>query len=593
MRSHLCVDVTTMLITFVGVSSLFSGFGVYLVFGLLDGYGFNEFFALSGILKVFGHGNLSVFSRLRQVNMKRENVLPSNFRHLNGPITRAAALRASGPMPPLKAPTKQDWKRNLRTNRKRAALDENSTSRPDNADNQCKRRAVLQDVTNVCCENSYASCFSATKIQVVVLSFHALMMPFLDLMAKVAKQAKKVQLDVSKVAPSSALEHPRLKANSKKKIVCRDIKREPYSEVASSTTSEKDVPSQPSGTGEFGTDDPQLPNLCSVVPSHPHHSPKKGTDFLSQIVIAEKCNVSENWKASSDPEFIDIDSDHKDPQLCSLYAADIYNNLRVAELARRSLPTFMETVQQDITQIMRGILVDWLVEVSEEYKLVPDTLYLTSFSFCLPPCWNIFGFGPDRSLVQVLKMETQVLNFFGFQIIAPTAKTFLRRFLRAAQASYKNPSYELEFLADYLAELTLVDYSFLNFLPSVIAASSVFLAGWTLDQTSHPWSPTLEHYTSYKASDLRTTVLALQGLQLNTRGCPLNAIRMKYRQPKLQFSYSVSNSTRCLVPCLNLWRPCLLRNCLKLYSEDKHSGSTFLKVVANINASKEKFLLGF
>jgi len=84
-----------------------------------------------------------------------------------------------------------------------------------------------------------------------------------------------------------------------------------------------------------------------------------------------------------------------------------------------------------------------------------------------------FGLGPDRSLAQVLKMETQVLNFFGFQIIAPTAKTFLRccsasstftflflfllfqkiisvliiqlllqifvlrRFLRAAQASYK------------------------------------------------------------------------------------------------------------------------------------------------------------
>ena len=57
-----------------------------------------------------------------------------------------------------------------------------------------------------------------------------------------------------------------------------------------------------------------------------------GTDFLSQIVIAEKCNVYENWRASSDPEFIDIDSDHKDPQLCSLYAADIYNNLRVAEV---------------------------------------------------------------------------------------------------------------------------------------------------------------------------------------------------------------------------------------------------------------------
>ncbi|KAJ6327503.1 hypothetical protein OIU78_014384 [Salix suchowensis] len=439
--------------------------------------------------------------------------------HLNGPITRAAALRASGTMPPLKASTKQDRKRNLRTNLKRAALDENSTSRPDN---QWKRRAVLRDVANVCCENSYTSCFSATKIQ-----------------AKVAKQAKRVQLDVSKV------------------------KREPYSEVVSSTTSEKDVPSQPSGTGEFSTDDPLLPNLCSIVPFHPHHSPKK----------AEKCSLSENWKASSDPEFIDIDSDHKEPQLCSLYAADIYSNLRVAELARRSLPTFMETVQQDITQIMRGILVDWLVEVSEEYKLVPDTLYLTvhlidwflsqnyidrhrlqllgitcmliasKYEEICSPHVEEFCFITDNTYtsMEVLRMETQVLNFFGFQIIAPTAKTFLRRFLRAAQASYRNPSYELKYLADYLAELTLVDYSFLKFLPSVIAASSVFLARWTLDRTNHPWSPTLEHYTSYKASDLKTTVLALQGLQLNTSGCPLNAVRMKYRQPKFKSVAALSS----------------------------------------------------
>ena len=31
-------------------------------------------------------------------------------------------------------------------------------------------------------------------------------------------------------------------------------------------------------------------------------------------------------------EFIDIDADHKDPQLCRQYAVDIYNNLRVAEV---------------------------------------------------------------------------------------------------------------------------------------------------------------------------------------------------------------------------------------------------------------------
>lgn len=51
----------------------------------------------------------------------------------------------------------------------------------------------------------------------------------------------------------------------------------------------------------------------------------------------------------------------------------------------------------------------------------------------------------------------------------------------------QNPSLEMEFLANYLTELTLMDYPFLKFLPSVIAASAVFLAKWTLNQSSHPW----------------------------------------------------------------------------------------------------------
>ena len=33
--------------------------------------------------------------------------------------------------------------------------------------------------------------------------------------------------------------------------------------------------------------------------------------------------------------------------------------------------------QSDINHSMRAILVDWLVEVAEEYKLLPQTLYLT------------------------------------------------------------------------------------------------------------------------------------------------------------------------------------------------------------------------
>jgi cyclin B len=37
----------------------------------------------------------------------------------------------------------------------------------------------------------------------------------------------------------------------------------------------------------------------------------------------------------------------------------------------------MSTVQTDINEKMRGILIDWLVEVHHKFKLVPESLYLT------------------------------------------------------------------------------------------------------------------------------------------------------------------------------------------------------------------------
>lgn len=46
---------------------------------------------------------------------------------------------------------------------------------------------------------------------------------------------------------------------------------------------------------------------------------------------------------------------------------------------------------------------------------------------------------------------------------------------------------QFEPLSSYLAELSLLDYGCLRLLPSVIAASSVFLAIFTLDPNMHPW----------------------------------------------------------------------------------------------------------
>ncbi|CAN8256652.1 unnamed protein product [Cochlearia groenlandica] len=311
-----------------------------------------------------------------------------------------------------------------------------------------------------------------------------------------------------------------------------------------------------------------------------HTEKSKLAEDLSKIRMAESQDASLSY--SKDEEIadqkedgsglmdilqvVDIDSNVEDPQCCSLYAADIYDNIHVAELQQRPLANYMELVQRDIDPDMRRVLIDWLVEVSEDYKMVPDTLYLTvnlidrflsnifierhrlqllgvacmliasKYEELCGPRVEEFCFITANTYTrpEVLSMEIQVLNSVHFKLSVPTTKTFLRRFIRAAQASYKAPLIELEFLANYLAELTLVEYTFLRFLPSLTAASAVFLARWTLDQTDHPWNPTLQHYTRYEVSKLKNTVLAMEALQLNTSGCTLTATREKYNQTKFK-----------------------------------------------------------
>jgi cyclin A len=62
-----------------------------------------------------------------------------------------------------------------------------------------------------------------------------------------------------------------------------------------------------------------------------------------------------------------------------------------------------------------------------------------------------------------------------------------RRFVRAAQGANELPSMQLECLANYLAELSLLDYSMLSYAPSLIAASAIFLANYVTLPSKRPW----------------------------------------------------------------------------------------------------------
>lgn len=75
-------------------------------------------------------------------------------------------------------------------------------------------------------------------------------------------------------------------------------------------------------------------------------------------------------------EIVDIGCNFKDPRFCASIANKIYENLRVSEKIKRPSIDFMEKIQTDINAGRRAMLIDWLEEGAEEYRLLPDTLYL-------------------------------------------------------------------------------------------------------------------------------------------------------------------------------------------------------------------------
>ncbi|KAH1244478.1 putative cyclin-A3-1 [Glycine max] len=164
---------------------------------------------------------------------------------------------------------------------------------------------------------------------------------------------------------------------------------------------------------------------------------------------------------------------------------------------RRPMIDYMDKVQKQVTTTMRTILVDWLVEVAEEYKLLSDTLHL-SVSYI------------DRflSVNPVSKSRLQLLGVSSMLIAAKYEEVDPPRvdpFCNITDNTYhkaETPNLQIEFLVGYLAELSLLDYDCLRFSPSIMAASVIFLARFIIWPEVHPWAASLkavrEKYKQHK-----------------------------------------------------------------------------------------------
>lgn len=273
----------------------------------------------------------------------------------------------------------------------------------------------------------------------------------------------------------------------------------------------------------------------------------------AQMDIEDACKVAQVDIQS----FRDIDRGQEDPTVVVEYVDEIYTYLRSLETKFRPKPGYMRK-QRDINHGMRTILVDWLVEVAEEYKLNTHTLYIavayidrflsemsvqrgklqlvgvtsmllaSKYEEIYPPAVDEFVYITDNTYTreQILKMENLVLKVLQFDMGAVTAYSFAERFLKAANANEKT-----RHLTQYLMELTLQDGErYLKYKPSVAAASCIVVALHTLGMPV--WTPTLQHYSDLRVEDISECVANVHHTFTQAAAEQQQAVREKYADPK-------------------------------------------------------------
>jgi len=219
-------------------------------------------------------------------------------------------------------------------------------------------------------------------------------------------------------------------------------------------------------------------------------------------------------------------------------------------------PSYMDR-QAHVNAKMRAILVDWLVDVHRKYKLRAETLFLTvsivdrylelrvtaqrhlqlvgvtamlvaaKFEEVYPPQIKDVVYVTDKaySREEILKMEVSMLTALQFKICRPTAVNFLERYqlINCCTDAHRD-------LAQYLLELTLVDYKMIKYSPSHLAAAAVLLSNKLLRRPS--WTSAAVRHTKLTEPMLKECAKEICILLELAEQNPLQAIRKKFSQLK-------------------------------------------------------------
>lgn len=249
-------------------------------------------------------------------------------------------------------------------------------------------------------------------------------------------------------------------------------------------------------------------------------------------------------------EDFDAENAH-DPFQVSDYAYEIFEYLKERE-SKFKIGDYMEK-QVNLTRYMRSLLVDWMVEVQENFELNHETLYLavkivdlylskvpvgketlqlvgaaamfiaSKYDERIPPLVDDLtyicdgAYNPD----QLISMEISILREINFDLSMPLSYRFLRRYARCAKIAMPQLT-----LARYILELSLMEYNIVSLSDSKLAAAALLLA--MKMQNLGSWTPTLEYYSGYKIEDIKEMCCMLNDMLHKKPRAALATVRNKY-----------------------------------------------------------------
>lgn len=197
-----------------------------------------------------------------------------------------------------------------------------------------------------------------------------------------------------------------------------------------------------------------------------------------------------------------------DPLMAAEYATEIFEYLRDLEV--KAIPNPQYIIHQDeLEWKTRSILVDWMIEVHTRFHLLPETLFLAvniidrflsqkvvqldrvqlvgitamfiaaKYEEVMSPHVSNYRLVSDDGFsdAEILSAERFILETLNYDLSYPNPMNFLRRISKADDYDIQSRT-----IGKFLMEISIVDYRFLAYRPSHVAAGAMYLARMILDR---------------------------------------------------------------------------------------------------------------